>query len=514
MGELQTIEKEYLPLLPPKLLTQYETLQKIQQTFKEDSVFNAAARMVRLLHVDYLKLLDALKANSPTSKFSIEKIFEHTPLMIPSKVPGKVYVFPNLIVDTVQKEDLRNVCWLICFDSLKSFNDVRAVKPKSWAPFFRGWRKVKKYEELSLIRALTRYTHIRSTFNYGEVCALEAAYLESIKPMELIYAEEPKDYITMFKSGGVGSCMTTSGSKLEMWNDILEQGHHPMSLFAYHPYIRGVYCVKGSSVVARTLLYKVDKKQWQYGRIHSINGIYNNKFAKVLQESGYEYLQNTFSREITVTVPGIYNKKFNDYLLPVPYMDNVADRLQGAFDPKTKEFTVSFQCTKGNRNISSTSTGGCIRASSLISIRCGNCNKACTEIHNSWDGKRVFCSSACASRAGYVYARTGEGELQLRITVSCYHDFLAPSLVFTNVNSCKKNGGKRVISEINEKDGKITAIQILPEQFSVNGYTVLYTEKEYCVDRSLYEYLKVNKLINNFEKLACSSKVVVKGVTK
>lgn len=509
--ELQTIEEEYLPLLPAKMLKQYKELQVTQQTHKKDAVFMAAARMVRLLHVQYLKLIDDLQTNSPTKEFSAEKIFAGKPLMIPSKTIGKVYVFPNLIVDMVDKTSLRNVCWALCFDSLETFVGIRNTKPNSWRPFFRAWCKIKSYKEISLLRALARYTNIDSVLSYSEISKLEAAYIEALKPLELIYAIKPKDYITMFQSGGVGSCMTTNKEKAAVWEYLLKGNHHPMSLFAYHIYIKGVYCFKNKKVAARTLLYQVSSKTWEYGRIFAINSIYFEQFEESLKSAGYSALKHTFSRRVTFNVPGIKAK--NDYLLPVPYMDNVENSINAKFDSKTKQFIVTFKCNPNVRNIGNCSTGGYIKASVLSADECDNCHIVGKTNHSSWNGMYKFCSVSCARDSGYGYAQTSTGDPQLRIIEECYKDFFSSVDLFTSRNSCKQCGGLPVIHNFTDKNGKLIAIQIYPEEFSRHGYVVTCNGTRYCVDGPVSRRLRKRQLINDRNsELFCSSKGVVKGV--
>lgn len=513
MKELKTIEKDYLPILPARLAKQYTELQETQQSFKGDAVFNAAARMVRLLHVRHLNLLKELKANHSETRFPTQKIFKSSPLMIPSKVPGKVYVFPNLIVDTIDKINLKNICWVICFDSLDSFNKLRAMRPNSWTPFFRGWKKIKKYEELSIMRALTRYTHISKVLTHGQIQAVEAEYLESIAPLELIYADKPKDYMTMFAEGGVGSCMATTGDKREAWRDLLKENHHPMSLFTYHPYIQGVYAVKNKKVIARTLLYKSSSGKWQHGRIFAINKIYLNKFENMLLETGCTQLNGTFSRKTAFTVPGIYSKSLDDYLLPVPYMDNVRHSLHAEFDREKKQFTVSFDCASNKRNVSCSSTGGYLKASTLETIKCNRCNTHCVDRHNSWDGRYTFCSADCANSSGYRYALTSDGAHQLRRTADCYADYFNPNALYTSVNSCQRNNGKRVIHDFSVKHNEVIAIQVHPKAFSAAGLFVVCENKSYSINNDLYARLRDEKLITSNYRLICSEKGVTEGVT-
>ncbi len=149
---LKTVEEECLPLLPIELKNQYKELRQTQEILKADLAFNAAARLVRLLHVRYTQFLEDLETAGHNGKINMNNVpisstFEHSPLMIPSKTLGKVYVFPNLVLDKVNISDLRNICWVVCFDSLKTFNEVRLNKQNSWQPFSRAWQKIKRYEE-------------------------------------------------------------------------------------------------------------------------------------------------------------------------------------------------------------------------------------------------------------------------------------------------------------------------------------------------------------------------------
>lgn len=512
MRELKTIEKDYLPMLPSKLAKQYTELQETQQKFKDDAVFNAAARMVRLLHDKHLNLIKALKAENSENKFPVEKIFKSTPLMISSKVAGKVYVFPNLIVDTVDRISLRNTCWVICFDTLESLNKIRISRPTSWKPFFRAWRKIKKYEEISIMRALTRYTNICKVLTHTQIQAVEEAYLESIAPLKLIYADKPEDYLTMFE-GGVSSCMTTTKDKEVSWRALIKHKHHPMSLFAYHPYIKGVYAIKDKKVVARTLLYQASSGAWQYGRIFAINKIYMNRFENVLLEVGHTILNQSFSRKIEIVVPGIYSKSNDDYLLPVPYMDNIKHSVHVEFDREKKEFSVSFGYTDKTRNISCGSTGGYIKAVGLEIIKCSECGQKCNEKHHSWDGQRTFCSLGCTSAAGYVYARTSHGDMQLRRSSLCYVDYLDSSQVFTGINSCKRNNGKRVIHSVSIDCNKITAIQTHPEEFSTCGLFVVCNGETYAISNYHYTYLEKEDVITSDYRLICGKKGAIEGVS-
>ena len=504
---LKTVEKECLPLLPIELKDQYEELRQTQKILKNDLAFNAAARLVRLLHVRYTQFLEDLETGRQNGKInmdvSISSSFEHSPLMIPSKTLGKVYVFPNLVLDKVNISDLRNICWVVCFDSLKTFNEVRLNKQNSWQPFSRAWQKIKRYEEISLVRALVRYTNIKTQLNHSQIDALAASYIELTKPLELIYAEKPEDYIKMFCNGGVNTCMTTTSEKAKSWSEILKHKHHPMSLFAYHPDVKGVYCIKDTQIVARTLLYQTKPGIWQYGCLKTINSFYNTKFVKLLKDTGHTQLDQRFSKKVTIKVPGLYSAQCKEYLLPVPYMDNVSEYLCGQFNYEEKQFTLTFNCPKADINISTHSTGGFVKVTQLNKTRCPICNKLCKEIHTPWEGRETFCSSNCARDGGYVYATTAQGESQLRLSRTCYFDFFDSSHAFTNRNSCMRHGGMPVIHEVTLQNNKIVSIVTEPKELSIVGVRVRYQDRQYHILPNQYDVLVGNSLITSTGKLVC-----------
>ncbi len=509
LNGLRDFDKNYLPLLPVDVKDQYEDLLQTQKRLKDDPIFNSCARMIRFLHIRYVKLLEDLETAQNSNKNSknviFNNIFANSPLMIPSKQPGKVYVFPNLVLDRVTTIDWRNVCWVVCFDILKTFNATRSKKPNSWQPFSRAWKKIKKYEEMSIIRALIRYTSIEKDLNHEQINNLADSYTELTKPLKLLYAESPKDFLIMLKSGGVRTCMTLSSEKETQWGDILKHGHHPMSLFAYHPGIKGIYCIKDKTVIARTCVYQISQNVWKYGRVFAINGNYSSKFIHMLEEEGYTKLTNRYSKRVTFKVPGIYSKKLNDYVLPMPYMDNVNPNIYGEFNNKNKQFTVIFSCSAEEANISVASTSGFVRASQLHNKKCSTCGVICKEVHVSWDGNISFCSPGCAKTVGYVYALASNGDSQLRIAVDCYYDCFCKTTVFTTKNSCVKNGGLPVIHEVQEKDHKIINVRFSPEAFSTSGLRISYKHSRYCLSLSLYERLLRENLITSTGSLVCSS---------
>jgi hypothetical protein len=494
--ELKLIEKDYLPLVSKELQIQYKELLQTQKILKNDPVFNAAARLTRFLHIRYLKFQEDLEIGEQNNRLNMslqmDKIFEHSPIIIASKTPGNVCVFPNLVLDTINLSDLKNICWIICFDGLKTFNKIRYDKPNSWSPFSRAWKKIKRYEEISVIRALTRYTNIRKYLKNDQINALADSYIELTRPLELIYAEKPKDYVDMFRNNGVGTCMTLTDDKITAWSEILKHGHHPMSLLAYHPDIKGVYCVKNKQVVARTCIYQTSPGIWKYGRVFTINNFYASKFINILNDLGYNKLNDRFSKPIQIRVPGLYSKTLKEHLLPMPYMDNISTNIHGDFDTKSKEFILTFDCSESSlANIPTGSTGGFIRESHIKTIRCYNCGIICKERrHSSWEGGKTFCSKKCAHDHGYVYARNSDGQLQLRLLNTCYLDYFNRTLIYTNKHSCMKYGGVLVIHDYVSIDNKtINSIKTEPNEFSTSGYRVAYMGKSYSMKQELCEKL-------------------------
>lgn len=508
-NNLKSFEKEYLPLMSVELKDQYKELLKTQENLKSDLVFMSAARMVRFLQTGYLKFLDDLKCagenNKPKIQFSLLDVFSHFPIMIPSVNVGYVYVFPNLIVDKIDKSNLENTCWLICFNTLETFNITRTKKSNSWAPFFRAWRKIKKYEEISIVRALRRYTNIEAKLDHEKIDSLVSSYIDLIKPLKLLYAEKAADYMGMFKEGGASSCMTIHGDKRTVWAELLKHNHHPMSLFAYHPYIKGVYCVKNNMVVARTLLYQNNKGVWEYGRIFSINGFYTTKFKDILQKVNYIPLSRSFRREIEFKVPGLWSDYLKSYLLPVPYIDDVFAYVNGKFDQKKKQFSITFLSAEGKTNINVRSTGGFIRDSQLTIALCVHCGDDSRDGPVSHDGLMRFCSTSCARSSGYVYALTHRGENQLRPIISCFRDYFNTDHMFTNINSCRENGGVAIIETFTVAYNKIVAVNLVRDELSVEGTRVEYCGKTLCINEDMYRDLVNKRLVNSSYQLVCTS---------
>lgn len=493
LNELKYIGKEYVPLLPKELRDQYKDLLQTQQTLKQDKAFNAAARLVRFLHIRYDKFIIDLSTASCNKQLNVKKIFEHTPLIIPSKSAGKVYVFSNLILDSISLSELKNVCWVIFSDSLETFNTIKREKPNSWQPFYRAWQKIKRYEEISVARALIRYTNIEEELSHDKVIDLANAYIELIKPLELQYAEKPQDYINMFSDKGVDTCMTLHPSKREIWSELLKHDHHPMSLFAYHPKIQGVYCVKEGKVMARALLYNISSKVYKYGRIFSVTRFYNERFSLLLDEQGYKPLSNRFEQKITIKIPGLYSEHFKDWILPVPYMDNISRYMHGEFDNNKKQFSLTFSCKNSEANVSTGATGGFIKSQDLHYSICSVCGNTCNNRHVPWNEPSLaFCCSACCIIAGYVYAKIADGGMQLRQRCDCYIDFFSKDTYFSNQNSCRKNGGITVIHDVIVGDNKeITEIRTEPKEVSAFSHVVTYRECRYAISNDLWKLLKV-----------------------
>jgi len=496
--DVRIIEKEYLHLLPDDLKEEYKDLIIQQAKFKDDKVFNAAARMVRLFSTEYLKFLAKIKVAKGTSNLiecsSIESIFEGYPLIISSKIPGYVYVFPYLIIDEFKKQDLENLSYLLCFNVLDTFVKTAKAKPRNWHPFVRAWTKIKKYEHMSVERALTKYSKL-GKLGQRNIQAISSAYEENEKPLVLEYADDkPEDYLKMFKRG-VQTCMTLDSAHSDCWDSILYHKHHPASIFAYNPYIKGVYATNSNKVIARTYLFMSSKGQWKYGRVYASNGKTKERMITSLQSAGYSQQVTSFSRKVTVKIHGLWSAVENDYLLPIPYTDNMNMGLIVKFNETDKIFTVSFGASNSKANIFMNLTCGFIKGKSCISLICSKCKNEVSKDRIS-SGRTLseshvfYCGANCWIEDGFVLANVMDGSKQLKSKDLCYEDFKIPGKFYSNIPAIIEYGGKQYIHDVIIKHGRLCSLVTKPNQYTTSrGMFIKWDAKTFAISTDNYHKL-------------------------
>jgi hypothetical protein len=402
-----------------------------------DSLFRAATHLTRATAVAYTNFIGTI-TNIATKQFGITSanLFTGAPIMVPVKgKPSEVYVFLNVTPDTTDLRELQTVSWSANAKVLKTFYlerkaqlDAGGSGAQAWATFKRGLKRIHKYEQMPITRAIARYTGAMKVCKWTEthirdVCS---AYEESVKPIELLWADtDPTMFWEMYKTGPA-SCMSPQPgaggvSGVRPWIFLTEKNWHPTSIFAFSPHVKGVFfkSAKGD-VAARTMVYEKEGKK-EFGRIYGSSDINRNRLANGLKALGYTPLNGVLEFEglrgqawhhkYTFEVPAFQGPDAmgNAPVLPVPYMDNHTMELHAEYDEERNVFIIECDGTQ-KRNLNAQSTQGFVLASTLDENTCHNCgNMLGGDKIVTQDGLGVFCNSHCASGGGYAYAHRDDG---------------------------------------------------------------------------------------------------------
>ncbi len=263
--------------------------------------------------------------------------------------PTLLRVYTNIPIDSVPTE----VSTMSCTNVLKTFlseyeADMLDEKKKlKWATLERAITRFEVYVDLPTSAVVARY--LFPTKSSDEVRNIANRIDNVRKPMELIYADTPEDYVTMYGSGP-HSCMAFSGEGKENWKFFKEYNLCPASWYAYYPNTRGAYVLKADKVLARVMLF-LDDGKWRYGRIYPIPGAnIREKFVETLQAQGITELKGNHrpTPGISFTIPGVLIKD-NNYGCPWPYFDDIPREPSDwgiSFNKETKEFTIQYKPTK------------------------------------------------------------------------------------------------------------------------------------------------------------------------
>lgn len=501
---------EVKALLPKSLHEDYDRcVQELQNNHTEFRM-RAALRLTRLFSKKYLEFLlllqkyhdNNVRRGNIQQSFDMAKYFENSPLMF-LDTDQKVVVFPNITLSIKAKTDLNNMSSMIWANPsiISSFLNDSAV-PSSLEPN-KIWKKLRTAKSMSLSRVLARHSKLRTVLSEHYIRDLAEMVEEEAAPLKLLYANTPKDYIRMFSNGpGSGSCMTLGGAKTDMWEPILHKDHHPMSLFAYHDFIKGVYVKsKTGKIRARTLLYgfvssEDPKIKYKYGRMFYESPAIKQKFEDTLRGEGYTRLPEVYTThskdipEYKFTVSGI---KYNDnYYMPLPYFDNLKN-IQVQFNDKTNNFEL--RVGKGiTPNVSTSSTGGFIIAKDLQKVACRSCgNPAGTDsiIHHRNNEIHLYCGQICLRREGLTLARDKYNDIKVYSINRAYYDVLNTSNVYTCRNAMlSTTGAKNFLLYINTKilePSKITE-NLIHNSFyfsdyylTTRGIPILFRGQEYIL---------------------------------
>ncbi len=514
--DLKTIEKEYLGLLPANLKAEYDELLERQDVLKANEGFLAAARMVRLFAPQYLKLTkkfrDAISESyrATGSTYSPkQEWFYNSPMVVAHREPGKVIVFPYLILNRTNRQDLENLCYLLCFDTLGTFLDVQKSKPRNWEPFSRAWQKIKKQEVMTVERYFQKYTSMSEDIPSSMINRFASTYAELDKPLKLIWVEDKEDWLKMF---GVGtqSCMTLTDEKAEQWKELVAKGYHPASLFAPHPYVKGMYAAKSGGVIGRCYMYQQSDGDWYYGRVYAPNGRARDIFINSLQASGYKAMSGSLSRKVSYQIKGIKSTRHDDWMLPVPYTEGAGKHINVTFNMKTKMWRIEFKCSSNDSNLNMNSTQGYILAKNYTSIPCSQCGSGITEgryLSPPTNSSLYYCSTRCAIDDGWVQASQKDGGRRLVLKEDTYQDYFTrpgntsvtrksgwSAPYYTTRAAIKAYGAKRVCHDIIYRAGRLRNVCLSPEEYSrvESPYTrhVIWRCNTYVMERTKFEKLK------------------------
>jgi hypothetical protein len=446
---------------------QYLTFDTNYQHFEDQPALRVACRLVRILASDIARFDRNLR--------EVVGNLKYTATIIPGPTADTVRVFTNLMLDSdgaFNEEDLQ---WCSPYtygpELLKTFatgvmTDLAdAKKCLAWKGTNRCLKRLKRSEVMSVARALTRYTNMVALgYRDNEIRDKADTIVDNFKPMGLIEATEPADFLEMY-STGPESCMTPYESR--SWYFLVKEDTHPCAFFAHHPYTKGIYTKKRTAggehdVAARCIVYQQADGKWYYGRIYT-NGSTSirAKFIENLRAQGYEELTQSFDRAATFTIPGTridsdafdeadsddydedeLNAQIGDYACPMPYFDNLTASLKVTWDKGTKLFTVTAGSRGGNVDLSS--TAGYTSAGKLTVTECAHCDAriryGSTQYNHQSNGN-VYCSPECVRGAGHVVMIRSDGREVVRdIDESTVQDVLTPSRYWTNMAAAERRG--------------------------------------------------------------------------
>lgn len=391
--------------------------------------FNMAARLVRAHApqiVQFKRMFEsAVRGTGVESK--IPAIMAGMPLMIPvpksatqpiEKVADLIRVYPNVPLDGFNDQELPKTSVYIHASVLNTFTekykaDMQSIYDRQkWATPARTWTRIKRHEDVTIAVALTRYTNlVKMGYKANTIRDFAVGMAEQRRPMQLKYTSKAADMLEMYGTGP-SSCMDARSHGTEKgWNNtIIKAGIHPTSFFHYHPYIKGVYSVNAkNTVVARTFLHEGSDGKTYFGRVYTSDNKSRDRFVESLVEAGYVDMGVTkYLRECTFTIPGV--KVGSDWVMPLPYCDNLGDKLNVMFDSVSNEFIVTCGNPRLNVNVSYQSQAGTLYASAIRTCACATCGTRISgnAARIATDGT-VFCSSNCALERKYCHAYRNDG---------------------------------------------------------------------------------------------------------
>lgn len=401
--------------------------------YADNAIVVEACRIIQSYKTEFSRTLQIMQEASSNEFATIQKLITEgkvIPFMIlcPDN-PEAIRVYPNILLNDFSVE-VSSVSSLFCNKILKTFiadleSDLLDDKKKQkWETKERYTSRLNQFVDVKTVAALTRYIYTSNEIKESAILKYGSAIEVSRKPLKLVFAETPKDFVTMYATGPQ-SCMTnipTGGS--ERWAFFKDE-LTPPSFFAYCPVTKGVYAEKGGTVIARTILYNtakasidpvtmksvVTKETWQYGRVYCDNSEYRTKFIAALDELNIKSLTNTFKAPTSISwkIPGFKLDGSSIYTMPWPYFDNMSSTyFRITFDKATNEFTVY---TDGASGFAVHARSGHLRSTDYFTINCTNCSRTIKpgSVLEVVDRDDCFCSDNCAMEQGYIMLIDGTG---------------------------------------------------------------------------------------------------------
>jgi hypothetical protein len=383
--------------------------------YKNNPIVQTVCSIISINAAEHNKLLDMWQE----IRSILPRENEIWPLIIPCpNNSAALRVFPNIMLNTHRK--LENISTSTSAITLATFlaeyeEDIADDKKKQkWEPLERATKLLNDYLDMPTARALSRYVFTNGKIKDDTIRDFADAIDNFRKPLELIFAETPEDFVTMYGSGPQ-SCMAYSAGERSSWLFLEEKYKQcPASWYAYYPYTKGVYAVKAGKVIARAICFADPKKgfvgpetKWQYGRVYPTTPEIDRKFKETLHQNGITELSSvphTPLPSFEFTIPGVL-KDSGVYAAPWPYFDNInrgAEYWNVAFDKDTHEFKIQFDPSK---YLSVNNRSGHIISSDYITLECSSCgnpiNMKKAPVIPVEAGEHAFCSDNCAASYGY-----------------------------------------------------------------------------------------------------------------
>lgn len=388
--------------------------------------------------------------------------------------PGKldhIRVFPNIIVNAVPFTRLKDISVTsivtVIGKLLEQYEDDMSGRiPKAnekWATPERISKRLNQFVDYPTAQALTNQLNMGDNYKDDVIRDLAVKIDTMRKPMELLFADKPEDFVVMYGQKGVHSCMAHKDS----WNFMKDAGHTATSFYAYFPYTRGAYLMKNGSVIARVILYadkdadisdcgypnfnKSTIEKWYYGCPYTANPEANNELMKALKSRGYKSLANAVGARgnhfvppntMEFVMPGI--KHGNHYSIPFPYFDNMDYHGSGfcaAYNNKTHEFVITY--TDKDGNIPNHHQTGYLSSADYITKKCDHCGYTQGRLQRNWistEDDHIYCSQECATKADYSIVWNTEHAIWIKIGNPENFVQATDGKLFTNAKAAYNHG--------------------------------------------------------------------------